>query len=348
MQKAIANPMTVLEYCNAMERKEIVINRKYQRNDSIWPDPAKSFLIETILLGYEMPKFYLYPITDVKTRTTIKEIVDGQQRSSAIYDFFNGDLRLSSRLDTMEAAGKTYEEMDEDYQQVFLDYVLSIDMFLSASPEDIREVFRRMNSYNVPANPEEQRHAKFQGRFKWFIAGLSKDLGKIFFDADVFTEKALVRMADCKLLTEIAHALKHGVTTTNKSSLNSIYKEFDKTFPDEKILRSQIEQAFSQIVDWAELHDGPLMKPYNVYALVLAILHVRYKYPKLTPLCAVDRKKATFSLRAKERLTELADAISDEKLSGDDGDFVKACSEKTNVKAQRETRFIYFCEALSL
>jgi hypothetical protein len=257
MQRATANPFTVLEYCNAMKRGEIVINRKYQRNDSIWPESAKSFLIETILLGYEMPKFYLYPITDVKTRTTIKEIVDGQQRSSSIYEFFTNKLRLSPKLDTGEVAGKTYEELDEDYQQAFLNYSLSVDMFLSAAPEDIREVFRRLNSYNVPANPEEQRHAKYQGRFKWFIAGLSKDLGKIFSDTGIFAEKALVRMADCKLLTEITHAVKHGITTTNKFSLNSVYKEFDKAFPDERELRSQIDDAFSQIVEWTELHNGP-------------------------------------------------------------------------------------------
>jgi hypothetical protein len=347
MQKSVANPMTVLEYCKGMERKDIIINRKYQRNDSIWPDTAKSFLIETILLGYEIPKFYLYPITDVKTRKAVKEVVDGQQRSSTIYDFYTGKLRLSSKLDTKDAADRTYEELDEELQKSFLDYSLSIDLFLSASQEDIREVFRRMNSYNVPANPEEQRHARFQGRFKWFIAGMSKDLGKIFTDAGIFNEKSLVRMADCKLLTDISHALKNGISTTNKSSLNQIYKTYDDHFAEEKMWRSYIDDAFSQILEWVELQDGPLMKHYNVYSLVLAILHVRHKFPSLEYLVDGPKKKV-FSDKARVRLLALVDAINNELDTGPDADFVLACSEKTNVKAQREIRFKTFCEALVL
>ena len=40
---------TVADYCQAMERKEIIVNRAYQRSDKVWLPVARSFLIETIL-----------------------------------------------------------------------------------------------------------------------------------------------------------------------------------------------------------------------------------------------------------------------------------------------------------
>jgi hypothetical protein len=87
--------MTIAEYCGAMERKDIIVNKTYQRSDKVWPDSARSFLIESVLLGYPVPKIYLHSKTDLKTRRTIKEIVDGQQRSRAIFDFFNDNFNLS-------------------------------------------------------------------------------------------------------------------------------------------------------------------------------------------------------------------------------------------------------------
>ena len=67
----------------------------------------------------------------------------------------------------------------------------------------IREVFRRINSYTIPLNAEEQRHAKFQGIFKWFLHRLALGLDYVWEMCGVFSEKQLVRMADNKLFAEI-------------------------------------------------------------------------------------------------------------------------------------------------
>jgi len=97
---------TVAEYCEEMRWKEIIINRNYQRSDRVWPSAARSYLIETIVLGFPIPKPSLYSVTDIRSRKTTKEIVDGQQRSTAIFEFLNDKLRLSRSLDTDDIAGK--------------------------------------------------------------------------------------------------------------------------------------------------------------------------------------------------------------------------------------------------
>ena len=94
--KVHPTPMTVADYCLGMSRTEIVVNRNYQRSDKVWPSAAKSYLIETMLLGYPVPKLYLYQVLDLRSRKTYKEIVDGQQRSVAIFQFYNDEFRLNN------------------------------------------------------------------------------------------------------------------------------------------------------------------------------------------------------------------------------------------------------------
>src|SRR5438067_2390600 len=134
---------TIAEYCDQMKSGAITINRDYQRTDAVWPPAARTFLIDTILNGFPVPKFLLSQKTYLKTRKTIKQIVDGQQRSKAIIDFYEGKLRLSGRG---EFSGKTFSTLDEDAQQKFITYSISTDIFAGATDEEIREVFRRMNS----------------------------------------------------------------------------------------------------------------------------------------------------------------------------------------------------------
>src|SRR5216683_1809309 len=208
--------MTVADYCAAMQRSEIVVNRKYQRSDKVWPPVAKSYLIETMLLDYPVPKLSLFQVTDLKTRKTYKEIVDGQQRSSTIFEFFNDEFALSRNLETDEVAGKKFSELEDEFKSKFLEYSLGMDLFLSATPPEVVEVFRRINSYTIPLNPEEHRHASYQGPFKWFIASLAKRLEAVFVLIGLFSEKQLVRMADTKLLTEICDALLNGIRTTSR------------------------------------------------------------------------------------------------------------------------------------
>src|SRR5690348_12000835 len=111
----------VADYCNALLRGEIRVNKQYQRSEKVWPDAARSYLIETILLGYPLPKFYLHQITDLRSRQTVKEIVDGQQRSMAILHYFQDEFRLSRTIETEDAAGRSYNELPEEFKRAFVE-----------------------------------------------------------------------------------------------------------------------------------------------------------------------------------------------------------------------------------
>lgn len=47
--------MTVADYCQALDRGEIIANSGCQRNEKVWPFAARSYLIESIILGLSGP-----------------------------------------------------------------------------------------------------------------------------------------------------------------------------------------------------------------------------------------------------------------------------------------------------
>lgn len=120
----------------------------------------------------------------------------------------------------------------------------------------MREVFRRLNSYTATLNPEELRHASFQGAFRWFIYRLTADFGYTFDAMGVFTQKQLVRMQDSKLLAEICHALLFGIQTTNRTKLDRLYRDRDDRFPEEADFDRRIRLAMSRLARMIELFGG--------------------------------------------------------------------------------------------
>ncbi len=110
---------TIAEYCQQMEQNQIVINRDYQRSGKVWPPAARSYLIETILLGYPLPKLSLYLKTDLRSRRTTKEIVDGQQRSQAIYRFYEDEFAISTKG---RFSGLKFSQLEEEQKIAFLEY----------------------------------------------------------------------------------------------------------------------------------------------------------------------------------------------------------------------------------
>jgi hypothetical protein len=337
---------TVADYCDDIAKNKIVVNRDYQRSDKVWPSAARSFLIETILLGYPVPKISLFQRIDVKTRKSIKEIVDGQQRTMAILDFYNGKLRLSKTQGATELAGATYSDLPPEMQARFLNYSLSVDLFVAATNDEIREIFRRMNSYTVPLNPEERRHATYQGEFKWFVYSLTRDADQLLKEIGTFGEKAFVRMLDAKLFTEIIHALLYGISTTNEKALDRLYNEYDAAFLQKDQMYGLVLEALHIIHRWEAIHNGPLVKPFMMYALLLAVIHLGRpfdtlnEYFQLTGPVDIDDEQAVLGL------SQLSDAVESEQPPREYLGFVEASTSKTNVAAQRAIRLKTFCSAI--
>ena len=265
-----SSTFTIAEYCQQMREKSIVVNHDYQRSDKVWPPAARSYLIETILLGFPIPKLSLYQTTDLKTKKTKKEIVDGQQRSQVISDFLEGTFRLTGKG---PFGGKLFSQLEEPQQQRFVDYALTVDVFVGATSNEIRQVFRRMNSYTVPLNAQEKRHATHQGELKWFIVDAVEKYSETLKKLGVFGERQLSRMADAALFSDVVFTLSQGIKSAAEKPLDNFYRDNEREFVDGIELRQRLTNAMDIIVTWTDIHNSALMKSYNFYSLLLAISH---------------------------------------------------------------------------
>jgi hypothetical protein len=338
---------TVGDYIAMLDRKEVIVNRDYQRSAGVWPSAARSFLVETVLLGYPVPKLYLHQVTDPSTLRAVKQVVDGQQRTYTLRAFLNNEFRLSGRLETEELRGKRFDHLSDDYKMRFLTFGLAFDLFVGASDDEVREIFRRMNSFTSPLNPEEQRHAQFQGAFKWFIRNLTTEYDRALKGAGVFGPRALIRMADAKLFTEMAHAYYYGPTTTDKRSLQRLYHDKDRDFPEEGDLGARLRAGLNEVLGRPALYGGPLFAKVHVfYSFVLATMHIQ------APLETFEETYPSVGERRDPDMVDRNLALLSEALDLDDqegsfADFVLASSEKTNVGSQRAERVRWLCRALT-
>lgn len=346
---SIGSSYTVTDYVGRIKRKEFVVNKNYQRSDKVWPDAARSFLIESILLGYPIPKISIREITDYKTKTTTGEIIDGQQRTRAIVDFHENGFAISNRSDLISARGCKYDDLDEDLQKAFMSFPLQADVISGATDDEIIELFRRINSHTVALNAEEQRHAAYQGPMKWFIYELARDYGPTLERFGVMTVKQLARMQDIKLMAEITHALYHGITTTAAKQLNQLYDDHNKTFPQRDKFAERFKAAFSVVLKLESIENTLLAKHYHFYCLILALMHTQEAIPTLKSLAKGGR--GLRKLKAiDENLGILADVleIDDlEEVNDDYQDFWSASTQTTNTAANRTVRFKAFMECVS-
>jgi Protein of unknown function DUF262 len=344
--KVNSTSFTVAEYCQQMTDRTITVNRNYQRSNAIWPAAARSFLIDSMLCGFPIPKLSLYQKTDLKTRRTIKEIVDGQQRSQAILDFFNDDLRISTKG---EYLGLSYLKLSEAQQQEFLSYSLSVDVFVDATDADIRELFRRVNSYNVPLNPQEIRHATYQGKFKWFLLEMANQYSQVLKELGVLTESQMARMEDAKFIGDLCVGLEDGIISASEPKIEKLYKKFDKDFLSEENYKNLLQYGIDQAIAYREALGEGLTKRYQFYCLLLAFIHIKHPIEHLQTLYQSNGNGGRDAQSIRENLSRLAEAASTGVTNGDPDlqTFVAASSKTTDRKEQREVRFKAFCNALA-
>lgn len=345
--KANASPMSVADYCSAMKDKAIIVNSDYQRKDGLWNAPARSFFIESILLEYPIPKLFVYAKLDLKTRGVIKEIVDGQQRSQALMMFYENKLSLSKNIETEELRGMKYSKLSEEWQTRFLSYQLPVDQFSGVPEDEVREAFRRMNANNVPLNAEEQRNARYQGDFKWFVNRLAETYKETLLSLGLLSRRDLIRMTDLRLYAEMALTLDEGFTTVKGVQLDKLYKKYNAEFNEADAYKEKITYGVNYFIDSDILHQDVLLRMHVFQSIVMAAIATRFdvfyeqQAKELHPEVAAAVQLHSYSLETLVSSLQEPDAYP--SLSR----FIAANSEATNTSVARATRFLYFKQALA-
>lgn len=134
----------------------------------VWGTPRKQLLIDSILRGWKLPKFYFVQTSEAPESY---EVVDGQQRLNAIFDFFTGNLRLS-KASAGKFGAEYYRDLRSDYSDAFDDFEIEFDVVVEADEAEVKEYFQRLQR-GMPLTGSEQLNA-VPSNLRDFVWQLSK------------------------------------------------------------------------------------------------------------------------------------------------------------------------------
>lgn len=117
----------------------------------VWNTKQKQKLIDTVLRGWKLPKFYFLAS---ETGGDQYEVLDGQQRLTAMWEFFDGTLQLSEES-AAHFGASNYGDLSSGMSDKFDDYEIEFDVIEDASEEDQKEFFQRLQE-GLPLTSSEK------------------------------------------------------------------------------------------------------------------------------------------------------------------------------------------------
>jgi len=155
---------TINDFLKLHNNKKLVINAEYQRSE-VWKPPKKKMLIDSILNDYDIGSIIL------RQKEDKWEILDGQQRLKAIFDFVGNEFPLSD--DHPTNGGKYWKELGPDIQWgQFLNRLVYTTKIYSVDDETTSRIFLRVQE-GMPLNGAERLNA-MRGKFRNKIFEVSK------------------------------------------------------------------------------------------------------------------------------------------------------------------------------
>lgn len=166
---------SVLDYnlgtlSDLITEKTIDLSPEYQRRDR-WSAQRQSKLIESFLMNVPIPPIFLN-----EDSYGVYSVIDGKQRLTAIYEFMRGRLKLTGLKVFSDINGRSVDDLPPALQSIVRTRAnLRAVIILRQSDPDIKfEVFQRLNTGGVRANPQEIRNSTWPGPFNSLVLELSE------------------------------------------------------------------------------------------------------------------------------------------------------------------------------
>lgn len=195
---------------------ELILQPDYQRG-YVWNNKQASKFIESILMRIPVPNIFLSENPDGTT-----EVIDGQQRLTAVYKFVNNEFRLTGLRTLHELNGLDFENLLEPYRKIWGQRSMSAITLESETDSEIKfDIFQRINEGAIKLNSQELRNVIYRGKLVDAISDMTKN--NIF--SNVFSSKkiAVLRKRDAEFISRML-AMNELVKNNNQFlELNSNY-----------------------------------------------------------------------------------------------------------------------------
>ena len=252
-------------------------NPEYQRG-STWRRRQQQLLIDSVLRGYPLPRFYFEQKTSVDVlgnQQVSLDVIDGQQRLIALSQFVGDQWPLfetsdphvplppSIRGTDVSWSGRTFSALSRELQDQFLAIELPVVLIKSVQGDEVRDLFIRLQS-GTPLTAQQVRDAwpgnigpfverlagkgTRQGTFVRLFSAIDRRGGGTRAD-DEYEDPYLDARQTCAQLLLLLLARERGraYPALTSSALNDLYHEnteFDT--------RSLVAERFEKLLGWTQ------------------------------------------------------------------------------------------------
>ncbi len=261
-----ANNWKIIELYNKVKKGELDPSPSFQRK-LVWKKQHKFTFIETILMNFPFPEIYIAPgMLDTDALVLKDLIVDGQQRTTTIIKYIEGEDVFALKNMTI----KPFADLSPEEKADFLNYEVSVRYMKNASEEQIKEIFRRINSTEYSLNSTERVNAQWgDSEFVLFGKQIIESVGDLNYeiisyklDANsrnllhnffieefrIFTENDIKRMLALQfILTLLATIIEEGYFRRNDKT-----QFYIESYNDEFVNASDIEIRLSKTIEFIQ------------------------------------------------------------------------------------------------
>lgn len=327
MDRVDYQSLVIQDILNLEDKGELNTTPWYQRR-SVWNTGQKSYLINTLFEKKPIPALYIRHSIDLDKGISIKEVVDGQQRSRAILGYCRNEF--SARHPEHKKLAK-FSELNKIQKQNFLLTAIPIGYLLGATDSDVIDIFARINSVAKTLNAQEKRNAQFSGEFKQFCINQSVKRTEFWKKYNIFTGNDIARMNEVQFISDIVINFIEGLSAYNAAKITKYYRTNDDSFDEMDNVNERLERVFNTCVSL------------NPSAIIQTIFNRQPIFFSL--LVILDEMKKHNLAKIETGLIEIDNRFNSDKpladRSKEDINFYNACSATTQGLPNRKIRDSY-------
>ena len=321
--------LKIRQIITQLKEGKLVPRPEFQRR-LVWTSEDKIRFIDTILRGYPFPEIYLANgAVDVDTGEGQQLLVDGQQRVTTLAAYFQGDPS------TFGTSLPPYNLLQKEEKEGFLNYDVAVRDLGNVNPEELIEVFRRINSTKYSLNEVEVNNAVYAGELMRLASLTSTH--EFFEKHRIFRPSDIKRMGDVRFMLQVILTMLGGYF--NRDDLFESYlRDNNDHFPQRDVVNDRLEKCFDYIDECGFPQKSRIWKRSDIFTALVQIDIAVCEKSVPDPLDALQRIENFFQQVDGEEQAGLPAAV---------GIYVKASLQASNDRINRVRRGVIF-EAVML
>lgn len=311
----------------ALNSKELLPRPEFQRR-LVWNNADKLALIQTVLEGLPFPEIYV-AIGDLNSETGVgtELLVDGQQRLTTLNEYFKGSEELKFGESRYGKEIFPYAGLTEEEKTAFLEYEVVVRDLGKIPGEEIREIFKRINSSNYALNAMEVHNARYAGEFMQTASRVVAN--PLFSRFKVFTTNDIRRMQDVRYGLVLLVTVMSAYINLDKGIVEYLEKYNDE-FPESSDVEEKLHRIFAEIRLMGFPAKSRATRKADLYTLIVELYRAR-----------VRRQLNTDARKIGDRLKDFYNRVDHEQgdsLDNNVKSYFLAAFQGTNLRANRIRR----------